>query len=265
MSRKLMPLLGLAVALAGACSDSTAPSARQVSLSFSGARPAGVAPSAGLAASAGGSSLLMAPGDSLVLTDGTNTLIITKVQVLLREIELKRANGVDCDSTSNADACEEFEIGARLVTVPLLQAAQTAIAVDIDSGTYSEIEFDIHKLGGDAVDNAFAAANPTWPANTSIRVTGFYNGAPFTFITDLDAEQEIQFVPPLVVGGATSAANVTMRFDLSLWFRNGTTGPLISPATANQGGANKSLVDNNIKNSIKAFEDDDRDGDERDH
>ena len=39
---------------------------------------------------------------------------------------------------------------------------------------------------------------------------------------------------------------------------------LIDPATANQGGANKSLVDNNIKNSIKAFEDDDHDGDERD-
>jgi len=55
-----------------------------------------------------------------------------------------------------------------------------------------------------------------------------------------------------------------IRLDLDSWFRTGASGPLVNPATANQGGANKSLVDNNIKNAIKAFEDDDRDGDERD-
>ncbi len=263
-SLKRLSVMAGTVGVLAACSDSTALNGRQMSLSFSGVRPAGVSPIAGVLPVAGGSSILTAPGDSLVLTDGTNTLIITKVEVLLREVELKRANTSDCDSTTNADACEKFEAGARLVTVPLQQAVETGVTVDVDSGTYTEIEFDIHKLGGDAVDNAFAAANPTWPANTSIRVTGFYNGTAFTFLTDLDAEQEIQFVPPLVVSGGTVSANVTMRFDLSLWFRNGTTGPLISPATANQGGANKSLVDNNIKNTIKAFEDDDMDGDERD-
>ncbi len=254
-----LPVLG-AMALAVACSDSTGPAGRQMSLSFSGVRPAGVAPSLG----AGQAGLMLAPGDSLVLTDGTNTLIITKVEVLLREIELKRANVTDCDSTTNDDACEKLELGARLITVPLVQGPGAGMTVTLDSGTYSEIEFDVHKLGSDSIDDAFAAANPTWPANTSIRVTGFYNGTPFTFTTDLDEEQEIQFVPPLVVDASGTAANVTMRFDLSLWFRNGTTGPLIDPTTANQGGANKSLVDNNIKNSIKAFEDDDRDGDERD-
>lgn len=244
---------------ATACGDSTAPAGRSVALSFSGLRPAGVAPSvaAGLHAS------LLAPGDSLVLNDGTNTLIITRVEVLLREIELKHANVSDCDSTANPDACEKLELGARLITVPLAQGPTTELAVTLDSGSYTEIEFDIHKLGTDSVDDVFLAMHPTWPANTSIRVTGFYNGTAFTFTTGLDAEQEIQFVPPLdVAAGATT--NVTIRFDLEQWFRNGPTGPYVDPATANQGGANQSLVENNIKNTLKAFEDSDRDGDERD-
>ena len=254
---------GLAVMAVAACSDSAGPSGQSVSLSFSTVRPAGVAPSpsfrmGGLSAS------VMAPGDSLVLTDGTNTLIITSAQVLMREIELKRANVSDCDSTASADACEEFELGATLVTLPLVAGAATEVSINVDSGSYSEIEFDVHKLGTDSVDNVFQAANPSWPVAQSIRVAGFYNGTPFTFVTDIDAEQEIQFSPALVAGPGGTLGNVTIRFDLDQWFRTGPTGPFVDPATANQGGANKSLVDNNIKNAINAFEDDDHDGDERD-
>jgi len=34
----------------------------------------------------------------------------------------------------------------------------------------------------------------------------------------------------------------------------------VSPASANKGQPNESIVANNIQNSFKAFEDDDRDG-----
>ena len=43
-----------------------------------------------------------------------------------------------------------------------------------------------------------------------------------------------------------------------------TRGTLLDPASANEGGANESVVENNIENSIDAFEDDDRDGDDDD-
>lgn len=258
-----LAVAGLVVLAFTACSDGAGPSGQAVSLSFSSLRPAGVAPSPSFRV-AGVSASLMAPGDSLVLTDGTNTLIITSAQVLMREIELKRANVSDCDSTANEDACEEFELGATLVTLPLVAGAATEVAITVDSGSYSEIEFDVHKLGSDSVDDVFAAANPSWPVGQSIRVTGFYNGTPFTFVTDVDSEQEIQFNPALVAGPGGSLGNVTIRFDLDQWFRTSPTGPFVNPATANQGGANKSLVDNNIKNAIEAFEDDDHDGDERD-
>jgi len=258
-----LAVTGLAVLAVAACGDGAGPSANSVSLSFSSVRPAGVAPSPSFRMS-GVSASVMAPGDSLVLTDGTNTLIITSAQVLMREIELKRVNVLDCDSTANPDACEKFELGAMLVSLPLVAGAATEVAITVDSGSYSEIEFDVHKLGTDSTDNVFHVANPTWPVGQSIRVTGFYNGTPFTFVTDVDAEQEIQFNPALVSGPGGSLGNVTIRFDLDQWFRTSPTGPFINPATANQGGANKSLVDNNIKNRIDAFEDDDQDGDERD-
>jgi hypothetical protein len=43
------------------------------------------------------------------------------------------------------------------------------------------------------------------------------------------------------------------------WFRRG-DGSLVDPATANKGGANEDLVEENIERSIEGFEDDDRDG-----
>lgn len=253
----------LVVSLSGAvaCSDSTNPLAgrgQNVMLSF--ASQAGTGPIAGSVAGSAGMGLLAA-GDSLVQTDGNgNTLVIYSIEVLLREIELKRANTSDCDSIASSDACEKFEVGATLVDVPLAGGAAAAITIAVDSGTYTEVEFDVHKLGGDSVDNAFAATHPNWPANVSIRVTGRYNGTAFTYTTGLDQEQEVQFVPPLVIDASGSTTNLTVRFDPATWFRNGTT--LIDPASANQGGANVSLVENNIKNSIEAFHDHDRDGDE---
>jgi len=49
--------------------------------------------------------------------------------------------------------------------------------------------------------------------------------------------------------------------DLTTWFE-AADGNLLDPATANEGGQNESWVDNNIKQSIEAFEDRNRDGSE---
>jgi len=54
--------------------------------------------------------------------------------------------------------------------------------------------------------------------------------------------------------------NVTLRVDISTWFLNDAKTALVDPASANNGGANESIVANNIQNSFGAFEDDNRDG-----
>ncbi len=240
-----------AALLVAACSDSTGPNSQTgVSLSFA-------APSAGPAPSSPGMSMSTAAID---LTDGQgNTLTLDKVEIVLREIELQRMSAVGCDDLPNEDDCEKFETGPVLLDLPLNGEVATLVTITPDPDTYDEVEFEIHKISsGDQEDAAFRTAHPDF-AEKSIRVQGFFNGQPFTYETDLDVEQEFDLSPPLVVDGTTASTNVTIMVDVDAWFRDG-SGSLVNPQDGNKGGQHESLVKENIKQSIEAFEDEDRDG-----
>ena len=90
---------------------------------------------------------------------------------------------------------------------------------------------------------------------------GSFNGQPFTYESDLDVEQELHLARPLVVTEGTASTNLTVRILLADWFRL-PSGSLVDLDTGNKGGANESLVKENIKQSMHVFEDDDEDGDE---
>ncbi len=198
------------------------------------------------------------------LRDSENELVLTKVEVVLREIELERISDDACDSASHDDdSCEEFETGPILLDLPLSGEVEQVVAIEPDTGTYDEIEFEVHKVSNDdPEDAAFRDAHPDM-VGKSIRVQGFYNGQPFTYETDIDDEQEYDLVPPLVIDEATGTINVTLMIDVDAWFRDG-SGTLLNPQSANKGGENESLVNENIKQSFEAFEDDDRDGEDDD-
>ena len=242
-----------AVALTG-CSDTTEVALRGgVAVSFATQSPSAGTPAPSF-------SRVAAMDDTLVV--GTDTLILTSVEVVLREIELKRAETADCDVEPEPEGCEEVEVGPVLVDLPLEAGADSTFAIDAPAGTYSRIDFEVHKVSsGDPGDAAFLQAHPAFE-DLSIRVQGTFNGQTFTFETDLDVEQELSLAPPMVVD-ETTATNVTVRVDVSTWFRS-VTGALIDPATGNKGGQNESEVKETIKDSFKAFEDEDRDGDELD-
>jgi len=134
--------------------------------------------------------------------------------------------------------------------------------VEIPAGMYSRIEFDVHKVeSGDLLDDAFLMEHPEFDG-LSIRVLGTFNSQAFVYETDLNAEQKLELIPALTVAEG-SDLNVTIRVDIDTWFRTA-AGVLIDPATANKGGLNESEVNDNIKTSLKAFEDADRDGDDTD-
>ncbi|HET9708391.1 MAG TPA: hypothetical protein VFP39_08810 [Gemmatimonadales bacterium] len=220
--------------------------------------------SAPAAAALSGSSaaVVVDAGDSTVVALGNDTLILRSLAVVLRKIELKRLDAASCDSNPTNGDCEEFESGPVLATFPL-GAANTAAAVSVNApaGQYDKLEFEIHKTDStSSADASFLAANPNFK-NISIRATGTFSHAgsrsDFVFTQDLDASEELAFSPPLTVVDGTPA-NLTIRLDVSTWFVNGSA--LIDPASANVGGANEGIVQNNIKNSIDAFEDDNRDG-----
>ncbi|HEY3286411.1 MAG TPA: hypothetical protein VGJ96_04725 [Gemmatimonadaceae bacterium] len=247
MGLKMGVTLG-AVLVAAACSDSTGPGSRPVSLSFA---------TKSLVAS-GTMSLSDASASDVTVSGGGNTLVITRVQMVFREIELKRSNTELCpdDAPSGSDPCEELALGPMLVDLPLTTGVMTAASVSIPAGTYRELELTLHKPGSGARDSAFKAANPTF-ADTTIRVQGTYNGRPFVFTSRLDEEMELEFNPPLTIGA--SGGNVTVQIDVASWFKS-LSGAVIDPATANIGGPNEGIVKTNIKASFRSLEDDDRDG-----
>ena len=227
-----------------------------------------------------GAARLASLAEPYTITDANgNTLTFERVEMVLREIELKRADrdvvcgeddsnsdddgNDDSSDDSSADDCEELEFGPMLADLPLGGGAAQVFTVEVAAGTYDKLEFEIHtpEDDGDADDAAFLAAHPDF-RRISIRVTGTYNGTPFTYTTDLGEEQERALVPPLSLSTA-AATDLTLFVDVGTWFRTA-AGTLLDPASANEGGANESLVENNIENSIDAFEDDDRDGDDDD-
>lgn len=241
----------LAAASMTACSDSASGPSTGAQVSFNLATRA--------SAAAAGAALATA-GTPETFSDGTNTLIIDQVQLVLREIDLKRVETTGTCGESSNDACEKLELGPILLDLPLggTGGASRSFSVAVDSGTFRQVEFEIHKPSDDdAADVAFRQAHPDF-AGTSVKVTGSFNGTPFSYTSDLDAEEEIELNPPLVVA-ESATTDLTLLVDLDRWFRDG-AGGLVDPGSANAGGANEGLVETNIQSTLHAFEDEDHDG-----
>lgn len=250
---------GLALLALVACNDTTTPTQfRNVQVSFATRSPAvPQAPRALLEGQLLTTAQTAALDDTLVT--GADTLIMTSVEVVLREIQLKRVDVADCDSVTNEDGCEEFGVGPFLIALPLGTGVEKQFELDIPPGTYSEIEFDVHKVSSDdPEDAAFRQAHPTF-VDISIRAQGTFNGNQFVYETDLNVEQELDLVPSLVIAEDSGTTNITILVEVDSWFRD-LSGDVIDPDTGNKGRNNESLVNENIKNSFEAFEDDDRDG-----
>lgn len=264
-SRRPLALLTLA-GLAAACTSDGAGPTPGAQVTF---HVAVAAQSPGLGA--------IRSGDTVATA--TDTLVFEQVELVLRDIRFKRTDddacpdddhdGDDDDSVAVAfrhgdgddDSCEYYEAGPFLLDLPLHTGVTRAFSVAVDTGTYDELRLKLHKPeddDGDPRDSEFLAQHPDF-RKISIRASGTFNGAPFTFETDLNAHQRMDLVPPLVVSGGLTNVDVTIQVDLSGWFVDG-AGGLVDPATASKGGPNDHLVRDNIRDSFRAFRDDDRDG-----
>jgi len=262
-----------AVLMMSACSDGTgagsAANTRSLSLSVVGA-------------STDSSGLNTSSGQEMTLSDTTDTLVLSSVQIVIRRIELAPTDSMCSppsdsteehqDSTMMADGwhkdrwgewdrddCEELKVGPILVDVPLDGSVKKVFAADVPEGTYKGSELWIHAPSpGDSTDAAFLADHPAFDS-VSVRVRGTFDADSFTYTHAIRARQVSRLDPPLVVSPDSGAANLTLRVNLSKWF---TTwhGKLIDPSTANAGGDNERLVAWNIMRSFWAFKDHDRDG-----
>ena len=239
-------LLGLLLGAAVACSDSTGPEDQgtvvlQLATTGTGSTTAGLA---------------------IPVTVGGNTLIVEDVQLVARKIRLEQDDGNCSNDDPNEDVEEEenedeecpvLKLGPLLLDPPIGEGVVPEFTVTVPAGTYEGFQMQIHKPSNHNGDAALVAQHPEF-AGVSIKVTGTWNGTPFTFTTDLTTVIEVEFDTPLVIEAEGETA-MTLVLDVSDWFLAQGGAALINPLTLTQ--QTRSQIELNIRQSFHAFEDED--------
>ena len=131
--------------------------------------------------------------------------------------------------------------------------------IQVPFGIYDKTRIDIDDL--DPGDGAVYTQNPDLQ-DRSVLVQGYLNGDPnetFTFASALMEDQVREFSPPLVLDESSPSTNIVLAIDMGMWFVD-KNGIALDPRS----GSNKSLIEGNIKASVKVFEDKDDNGVEDD-
>lgn len=200
-----------------------------------------------------------AAAGQLVVSLGSDEIVIDGIQIVLRKIRLDGDPTASCpEDAEGGSACGEIRLGPVLFDLPLDQGAEAVFSALLPVGTYDHLNFQIHKPS-DATGDADLVAQYPEMANTSIRVTGTYNGDAFTFATDLTEVENLLLAAPVEVA-AEGEVPLTLHVDASSWFANADGTGLVDPDEANDGQPYESLVEQNIRESFRAFHDADADG-----
>ncbi len=198
------------------------------------------------------------PGQ-LIVSSGPDEIVVNEVQLVLRKVRLDGAPTASCPADAEDDSqCAELRFGPVLFDLPLGEGAEPIFTAAVPVGIYSGIKFQIHRPTNANEDADFVADHPDYE-DISIRVLGSYNGAPFTFASDLTEVEDVAFVEPVEIL-AEGEAQVTLHVDVTGWFASEDGTGLVDPSQANDGGPFESLIERQIRESFRAFRDGDLDG-----
>ena len=160
----------------------------------------------------------------------------------------------------NGEDCPPLTVGPVLIDLPLDGTTKVVLDALVPAGTYKRLQARLHavKPGDEGVAD-FLTAHPEFEG-ISVKVVGVFTDAEgadhdFTFTSRLNVVSAINFDEPVTVGAGTT--NLTIDVDVGSWFTSG-SGAAIDPTNA----ANQRAIEKNIRSSLRAFEDDDHDGDE---
>lgn len=199
-----------------------------------------------------------------LVVGAADELVLQKVQLVLRKIELDQTGAANCtgeleneDANGNddhagrpEDGCEEVIRDPILIDVPVDDALHPVITVPLPAGTFSELEAKLAPARESSTQ--FNATNPDL-VGKSVRVVGTFKGAPFVFTSSVRAKLEMEFDPALVIDQTTK--NATISLDVRKWFVD-SSGAVIDPSKAPAGSDARAQIENNIRRSFHAFEDD---------
>ena len=169
----------------------------------------------------------------------------------------------DADDEGDGDhdeGCPPLKVGPVLVTLPLDGTTTVVLDAFVPAGTYTRLQAKLHAVDADDEGAGdFLAAHPDLEG-ISVKVVGVFKGADgvghdFTFTSPMNVVSSVNFETPITVGAGTT--NLTIDVDVSSWFTDA-TGAVIDPTNS----ANQHAIERNIRRSLRAFEDDDHDGDD---
>ena len=226
----------VAMGALAACSasDSLTNSRSSMSLSF--------------AARSASSSSASVSASSIPVTIGGHSLDLTAVTLGITKVELHSVVKGEMEN----EGCDDGHGCGKMVATPVevtLSATGGVVSPGtslVPPGTYKEIGV---KVG-------------------TVRLVGTYDSKAFDVTLPVNVEREMEFKPPVTVGGASDPArNVTIAVPLSTWLIN-SDGTLVDPAKLATDASLRAAVAQRIRASFKAFRDDnkndkDDDNDER--
>lgn len=239
MKKKIMPFLSaciIAFSLSG-CSNSTDP-ATSGTLSLSSKYQTSVLAKTGYFAA-------------------FDSVKITKATILLREIKFKTQS----DSSDGL-----YKTTPLIFELNLTGSIQNLGELTVPFGTYTRLEFDIHKA--EAADTTAMTSEqrvkmrPFFAGNNkySIIIEGnTYTGGvatAFVYKSGLNVKQKITLSAPLIITESDPVFNATMVISSFGWFLNNSA--FLDPADSH----NVTLIDNNIRQSVRAIKDKNKDGNE---
>jgi hypothetical protein len=267
-----MACLSAGVLMFAACKDGTGPaSSGSVGVGFrlASASPTTASVLADALLPTGTAASVSTSAEGLTIQSGSDVIVISLAQLVVRDVKLKPASATCSDDDSNAtasnssstddddDECPTIHVGPYLVNVPVSGVDGSRVTVDVPEGAYSSVRLTVHKVtSSDSADLRFRQAHPDL-RDMSIRLEGTYNGTPFVFVSDVNAKLEVPLTQPFTV--KEGGDNVTVTIDIAGWFTR-PDGGLYSPATANTPGQVQAKVQNNIRSAFRAFHDRNRDG-----
>lgn len=205
-------------------------------------------------------SLNLGAGSSSLGKTNVDSLVLTEVKILLRDIKLEHEDDEDFKSDSvseDNDKEENVKVGPFVVNLNVNGMTTDFAVTEIPAGTYDEIKFKIHQIEGSEIppDPEFKEGDDS-SLRYSVIAKGTYNSIPFVYKSRKPAHQEIELNPPIIIE-ANTTTSLTITVDPFSWFYKNNV--LLNPSDP----SNVNDIDNNIAQSFKkAFEDENDDGKE---
>jgi hypothetical protein len=192
---------------------------------------------------AGAGAAVAAAGAPKALTVAGGRVQIDELWMVIRDIKLGRP-GVEGEVNAGNGPFLLHLAGAALDG-----GVTQEFSIEVPAGTYDELRFIVHKLEDFEAIGVPALDGPRASIAMALTVDGTDQ---LTFTSDLNEAQRMGGA--FAVEDGQSPDNITISIDPAGWFVDGSG--FLDP----RDGASRQAIEDAIRTSIDAFEDDDRDG-----